>query len=125
MSFNDTFIDRVNSHKHLGVFLTSNLDWSVQIHQTCLKANRKLFVLRSVKMLQRKTLDLQFKVTVKSVVDCALPLYGNTLQNSELARLEQLQYRVAKIVTGTLHFTSPEKLIDDLGWKTIKNGLRS
>ena len=76
-------------------------------------------------MLQRKTLDLQFKVMVKSVVDCALPLYGNTLQNSELARLEQLQYRVAKIVTGTLHFTSPEKLIDDLGWKTIKNGLRS
>ena len=53
-------------------------------------------------------------------MDYALPLYGNTLQNSELARLEQLQYRVAKIVTGTLHFTSPEKLIDDLGWKTIK-----
>ena len=79
MSFNDTFIDRVNSHKHLGVFLTSNLDWSVQIHQTCLKANRKLFVLRCVKMLQRKTLDLQFKVKVRSVVDYALPLYGNTL----------------------------------------------
>ena len=54
-------------------------------------------------------------------MDCALPLYGNTLQNSELAQLEQLQYRVAKIVTGTFHFTSPEKLIDDLGWKTIKN----
>ena len=120
MTFNDTFIDRVNSHKHLGVFLTSNLDWSLQIHQSCLKANRKLSVLRSVKMLQRKTLDLLFKVTVRSVVDYALPLYGNTLRNSELARLEQLQYRGAKIVTGALHFTSREKLNEDLGWETIK-----
>ena len=120
MNFNDTFIDRVNSHKHLGVFLTSDLDWSVQIHQSCLKANRKLSVLRSVKMLQRKTLDLLFKVTVRSVVDYALPLYGNTLRNSELARLEQLQYRGAKIVTGALHFTSREKLNEDLGWETIK-----
>ena len=70
-------------------------------------------------MLQRKTLDLLFKVTVRSVVDYALPLYGNTLRNSELARLEQLQYRGAKIVTGALHFTSREKL-DFLGWETIK-----
>ena len=57
-------------------------------------------------------------------MDYALPLYGNTLQNSELARLEQLQYRVAKIVTGTLHFPSPEKLINDFGWKTIKNSFK-
>ena len=39
---------------------------------------------------------------------------------SKLARLEQLQCRGAKIVFGTLHFTSPEKLTDDLGWKTIR-----
>ena len=67
--FNDTYIDRVNSHKHLGVHLQSNLDWATQLHQTCLKANRKLYVLRSIKMLQRKTLDLMFKVTVRSVID--------------------------------------------------------
>ena len=40
--FNNTYVDRVNSHKHLGVHLQSDLDWATQIHHTCLKANRKL-----------------------------------------------------------------------------------
>ena len=65
--FNNDFIQRVNTHRHLGVFLTSKLDWSVQIHDICLKANRKLAVLRKVKFLNRKTLDLLYKITVRSV----------------------------------------------------------
>ena len=71
-------------------------------------------------MLHRKTLDLLFKVTVRSVVDYALPIYANTLKQTELARLEQLQYRAAKLVTGTLHFSSREKLNIELGWESIQ-----
>ena len=71
-------------------------------------------------MLQRKTLDLLFKITVRSVIDYALPLYGNTLKQAELARLEQLQYRGAKLVSGALHSTSKDKLNKDLGWESIK-----
>ena len=118
--FNETTIDRVNLHKHLGIFLTSNLDWSYQINQSCLKANRKLAVLRSVKYLKRKTLDLLFKVTVRSVIDYALPIYGNNLKITDLNRLEQLQYNAAKLVTGALHFTGRDKLNEELGWETIK-----
>ena len=118
--FNGVDIDRVNLHKHLGVFLKSNLDWSAQIHETCLKANRKLAVLRSVKALSRKTLDVLFKVTVRSVIDYGLPIYGNTLKQTEITRLEQLQYRAGKLVTGALHYTSREKLNEELGWETIR-----
>ena len=71
-------------------------------------------------MLHRKTLDLLFKVTVRSVVDYALPLYGNTLKQSELARLEQLQYRGAKLTSGALHLTSKDNLNKDLGWESVK-----
>ena len=71
-------------------------------------------------MLHRKTLDLLFKVTVRSVVDYALPLYGNTLKQSELARLEQLQYRGAKLASGALHLTSKDNLNKDLGWESVK-----
>ena len=39
--FNNNVIDRVNAHRHLGVYLTSNLDWSMQINDVCLRANRK------------------------------------------------------------------------------------
>ena len=38
--FNNTTIDRVNSHKHLGLHLSSSLDWSKQIQELCIKANK-------------------------------------------------------------------------------------
>ena len=120
LTFNNEYIERVNTHKHLGVYLNSNLDWSTQIYETCLKANRKLAVLRSVKMLNRKTLDVLYKVIVRSVIDYALPIYANTLKQTDLARLERVQYRAAKLVTGALHFTSKEKLNLELGWESIK-----
>ena len=35
LQLNGVTIDRVNTHKHLGVYLQSNLDWSKQIHECC------------------------------------------------------------------------------------------
>ena len=113
-------MDRVNLHKHLGVFLTSNLDWSYKLNQSCLKANRKLAVLRSVKHLKRKTLDILYKVTLRSVIDYVLPIYGNNLKITDLNTLEKLQYNAAKLVTGALHFTSRDKLNEELGWETMR-----
>ena len=128
LNFNGSFIDRVNVHKHLGLHLSSRvnwgikitLDWSVQVHEVCLKANRKLSVLRSVKLLSRQTLDILYKITVRSVIDYALPVYLKTLKQTEIMKLEQIQYRAAKLVTGALHLTSREKLKTELGWETIK-----
>ena len=97
--FENNFIDRVNVHKHLGIYLSSSLDWSEQIKQVCLKANRKLSVLRSVKLLSRQTLDLLYKITVRSVIDYALPVYLKNLKQTEISRLENIQYIAAKIVT--------------------------
>ena len=80
----DAVIDRVNTHKHLGLFLTSNLDFSFQVKELCLKANRKLAVLRSVKMLSRQTLDVLYKLTVRSVIDYALPVYYKSLKQTDI-----------------------------------------
>ena len=86
----------------------------------CLKANKKLSVLRSVKCLNRQTLDILYKLTVRSVIDYALPVFFYNLRQTEKARLENVQYRAAKIVTGAYHFTSKEKLNLELGWETIQ-----
>ena len=117
--FCDTFIEFVSTHKHLGFNLTSSLDWSAQVNEVCLKANRKLSVLRSVKLLSRKTLDLLYKLTVRSVIDYALPVYYKSLKVSDLARLDRIQYKAGKIATGAFHFTSKDKLNSELGWETI------
>ncbi len=119
--FNDTYVERTHEHKHLGVWLSSSLSWSKHIHETCLKANGKLAVLRSVNFLDRSTLDLLYKLTVRSVIDYSLILYYNTLKQTEIARLSQIQYRAAKLCTGTMHGTSQAKVECDLGWETISD----
>ena len=42
---NDKYISRVHQHRHLGLWLSANLDWEKQIQTCCLKANGKLAVL--------------------------------------------------------------------------------
>ena len=100
-------------------YLQSNLQWSTQKDESCLKANRKHFALRNVKML-KKNVVLLYKVTVRSVIDYAWPIYANTLNQTELARLERLQSKAAKLVSGALYLTSQEKLNLELGWESIK-----
>ena len=118
---NETVIDRVSVHKHLGLILTSNLDWSPQVHEVCLKANRKLAVLKSVKLLSRRTLDQLYKITVRSVIDYALPVYFKNVKQTDMVRLVQVQYNAAKLVSGALHYSSIEKLNKELGWETIQD----
>ena len=74
----------------------------MQIDEACLKANPKLSVLRSVKLLNRQTLDILYKTVVRSVIDYALAVYYKTLRQNELQRLENVQYRAAKIVAQWL-----------------------
>ena len=100
--------------------LSSNLDWSHQIHYVCLRTNRKLAVLRSIRFIQRRTLDLLYKITVRTIIDYCLPVYWHTLKVSEKNRLEQIQYRSAKLVTGALKFTSKERLNIELGYESIE-----
>ena len=91
LCFENCYIERANVHKHLGIYLSSTLDWSAQVKEVCLKANRKLSALRSVKLLNRQTLDVLYKLTVRSVIDYGLPIHFKDLRQTEIARLEQLQ----------------------------------
>ena len=81
--------------------------------------NAKIYL--TIKNIQIKSWNPQnINTTVRSVIDYALPVYCKTLKQTELSRLEKLQYRAAKIVTGAFQFTSREKLNIELGWETIE-----
>ena len=122
--FNNNIIERVNTHRHLGVYLSNTLDWAVQINDVCLKATKKLSVLRNVRFLKRNTLDMLYKITVRSVIDYALPVYANNLKLTELARLDRLQYKAGKLVCGAFHYTSREKLNSELGWENFRTRIK-
>ena len=58
------------------------------------------------------------------MVDYALPLYSNNLKLTDLARLDRLQYKAGKLVTGALHFTSRDKLNIELGWENFQTRIK-
>ena len=103
------------------VFGCTTLCWSTQIHEICLRANSKLAVLRSVSYLSRSTLDLLYKLQIRSVIDYGLSIYYHNLKQSDIYRLNQIQYRAGKLVAGALHFTSTSKLFLELWWEEISH----
>ena len=98
LKFDGSFINRVHQHRHLGIWLSSTLDWDKQIQATILKANGKLSVLRSVKFLDRATLDLLYKLTIRSVLEYGMIVYFHSLTQTQLARLAGVKYRAATLL---------------------------
>ena len=48
-------------------------------------------------------------------------IFYNTLNKKDINRLNQIQYRAAKLVSGALHYTSKVKLEYELGWESFKS----
>ena len=119
--FNNIVVEQVLEHKHLGIWLTPSLCWSKQIHEICMRANSKLAVLRSVYYLSRSTLDLLYKLQIRSVIDYGLCIYYHNLKQSDIYRLNQIQYRAGKLIAGALHYTSMTKLNSELGLEELSD----
>ena len=66
--------------------------------------------------LQRFTLDVLYKLTVRSVVDYCLPLYYDNLKATEVLKLDRIQYNAARLVTGALYNKISDKFNKDLGF---------
>ena len=112
------FIERVHLHKHLGVFLTSDLTWDKQIANITKKVNLKLSIMWQVKELSRHCLDVLCKLHVRSSIDYAITVFGPCLSLIQIKKLDNLLYRAAKIVTGAQKFTNQDSLFRELGWET-------
>ena len=97
-----------------------SLNWSIQIHNVCLKANRNLSVLRRVSNLNRSNLDLPYKITLRSVNNYSLIIYFHTLNQLDIVKRNKIQYNAVRLVTITLKNTSREKLEHELGWETCQ-----
>ena len=117
--FNSIVVEQVYEHKHLGIWLTPTLCWSRHIQHICMKANSKLAVFRSVKYLSRPVLDILYKLQMRSVIDYGLIIFYDTLKQSDITRLDCIQYCSARVVTGALPYTSRTKLDADLGWEDL------
>ena len=49
LSFDNSVVDEVSNHKHLGIVLSNDLGWANHIDEICAKAMRRLDVIQSFK----------------------------------------------------------------------------
>ena len=55
------------------------------------------------------------------MIDYGLVIFYHQLKQTEVARLDQIQYKAGKLATGALHFTSRVKLNLEMGWEEISS----
>jgi len=105
---------------HLGVTLQHNLKWDRHIENICIKAHKRLDILNSVSFtLNRRTLDTLYKSYVRSVLEYADIVLCNSTQDN-LDKLNKVQKRAGKIVSGAIRGTSSETIYNELSWETLE-----
>lgn len=121
LSFDGQPITIHDSHKHLGVTFSTDLRFHKHINEVICKINKSLGPLYAVAdYLPRNTLNLIYKIYLRPIFDYCDVVYDSNLTVTDAMRLERLQLKIARLVTGA-HFRSPTNdLLTDVGWETLK-----
>ena len=119
--FNNTMLDCVDNHKHLGLTLSSDGKWHAHIDNMLTSASRTLGLLRSLKYkLCRKALNQIYLSYLRPILEYASVVWdGCTL--CEKKKLELIQYEAARLVTGSTRSVSIETLIKEIGWLSLSD----
>ncbi len=119
LEMNGVLLEEVKSHKHLGVTLSHNLTWSNHIDDTYVKAMKRLDVLLRFKFkLRRRDLERYYISFVLPTIE-----YGNALWDGAsqmyIAKLDNIQIRAMRIITGATERSNIQSLYSDLGWHSL------
>ena len=109
------------THTHLGITFSKDLRFHKHINNIIKKANIAQSPLYPIaKHIHRDTLSLIYTTYVRPHLDyCDIVFDGHITVHDEL-RLERVQRRAARLVTGTPPRTSTDRLRQELGWDTLK-----
>ena len=112
-------LENVNSHKHLGLTLRSDLRWSDHIGDITSKASKLVNIMKSLKYrLDRHTLETIYTSFIRPILEYGSAVWdGCTITEEE--KLEGVQLAAARIVTGAFTGTANAKLYEELGWQTL------
>ena len=118
-------IERVSSHRHLGVILNDKCTWSDHIEMLISKISSRIGVMRYLKKrLDRRSLRTIYIMYIRSKLDYADIIWDNCHENLA-SRLETIQNDCARIITGLPKPCPIRKLLDESRleplWKRREN----
>ena len=115
----NTVLKVVDTHKHLGVLLSSNNKWTSHIDSIINSASKQVSFLRKIKYkFSRSTLNKLYCAYIRPLLEYASEVWDGCNRNDS-NRLEKLQLNAARIVTGLPIFPSANSLYTETGWETL------
>ena len=122
LSFNGQHVPNVTSHKHLGLIFSSDLHFHEHVNAVIKTINSHLGPIYPIaKFLPRAVLNDIYNVYLLPIFDYCDIIYDGNLTLTDSARLQTLQNRCARLVTGTLFRTPTDSLLKDLGWERLED----
>ena len=116
-----TKLKRVKSCKHLGFIIDENLSWNDHVNQIVKKAASSLYMLRRASAIVPKNIQcMLYNSILAPHFDYADTVWG-TCNTSSRQKVQKLQNRAAKIITGRSWFDSSTEALRDLKWNNLSD----
>ena len=113
-------ITRVKSQKFLGVEIDENLKFDKHIEKICKKASAGIGAIRRIKpFVPPSSLENVYKCLVQPYFDYCAPVWdtrGKTLTD----KLQKLQSRTARVITGAKYEERSVDVLQGLGWEFLE-----
>ncbi len=102
----------VNKAKILGVWLQNDLKWDAHVHNMLVSANRKLFMLRTLKKFgfDKNELIVVLKSYLRPVMEYAAVVWHSSITDRQTHELERIQKRAVKTILGPEYTSYKEGL---------------
>ena len=96
----------INNHKHVGVTLSSDGNWTTHIDNITTSALKQVYVLRKLKFtLSKKGLSDIYITFIRPFLEYACELWDGCFER-DIEKLEKIQLEEARIVTGLTKFAT-------------------
>ena len=117
--FDNSELNNVSQHKHLGLTLTSTLSWSIHVNEIVQNASKMCNVLQQFKyQIDRKSLETIYFTFIRPKLEYACQIWDDCCERDKES-LENVQLNAARIVTGAKKGTSHKLLNDELEWQSL------
>ena len=118
---NTEYINEVQHHKHLGIFLSNDGTWHEHIKYIASKAWQKIYIMRKLKfLLDRDSLSRIYISFISPALEYADIVWDNCTRY-EINLIEKIQLEAARIATGATRLVSVELLYKETGWEPLQN----
>ena len=121
LEMNNVDIQKVDSHKHLGLIINKTCSWYEHILDITAKAWKRINILRSLMYkLDRKTLETVYISFIRPTLEYGDAIWDNC-SKTEKDEIGSVQYEAARIVTGATRSCSKSKLLEETGWDSLEH----